>query len=78
MKAKVEFLGWTKTPTEYEWIHPNGYYNYLITGSNGMIFHYSEWADSNRLLADGEYDLPDAMFNPDDPKWEAENEEIVA
>ena len=28
--------------------------------------------------ADGEYDLPDAMFNPDDPKWEADNEEIVA
>lgn len=78
MKAKVVFMGWSKAPTAIEWLHPYGYYNYLITGANGMIFHYAEWADSNKLLEDGEYDLPDSMFNPDDPKWDSDNEEIVA
>ena len=78
MKAKVEFMGWTKAPDDCEWLHPQGYYNYLITGSNGMIFHYAEWADSNKLIVDGEYDLPDEMFDFNNPKWEADNEEIVA
>lgn len=62
MKARVESLGWTKAPTEVEWQHPNGYYNYMLYPVNGMIRHYAEWADSNSLIPDGEYDLPDSLF----------------
>lgn len=76
MKVRIEFGGWTKAPTDMEWLHPNGYYNYLLYAANGIIVHRSEWCDSNEVIPEGEYDLPDEMFAYDNPEWDKEIEEI--
>lgn len=59
------------------WLHPNGYYSYLLIPANGMICYHHEWADSNDLIPEGEYDFPDSMFDPKDEKWDKDYEEIV-
>lgn len=78
MKCKVEFMGWSKTADSAEWQHPDGYYGYLLLASNGVIRQYYEWADSNKQIADGEYDLPDALFDMESDYWDKDTEEIVA
>lgn len=76
MKVQVKQRGWSKAPDCIEWQHPDGYYNYLLIAANGIVCLHHEWADSNKLIPEGEYDMPDSMFDYDDPKWEAESEVI--
>lgn len=78
MKVKVKQMGWSKAADDVEWLHPQGYYCYLLTAANGVVCKHYEWADSNKLIPEGEYDMPDEMFALDNPKWDMETEEIVA
>lgn len=78
MKVTVKQLGWSKAADADEWLHPQGYYSYLLIAENGVVCRYNEWADSNKLIPEGEYDMKDEMFELDNPKWESETEEIVA
>lgn len=76
MKCNVQFMGWCASPADVEWQHPNGYYRYLLIPANGVIRWYNEWADSNKSIVDGEYDLPDALFDFKNIEFDSEVEKI--
>lgn len=75
MKVKITQLGWAATPKEYEWIKPCGYVGYLCEAANGIICKRYIWADAG-FIPSGEYELPDADWSYDNPRWDRDYDMI--
>lgn len=72
MKVKIEQIGWRRAPETMEAMIPYGYYGYLCTAENGIVVwqYIARSAPDDLGIPSGEYELADADWSYDNPRWE--------